>query len=423
MPRASTETILSLTRYAELLGLDPLHFAQGVSSIKPEPTCSDVWYQMDWQDPDKVSREQVARLIAEAERDIADVLGYWPAPQWILDEPHAYPKPYDRGTVAYGYKSTGRKKSLKTKWGHVLYGGRRATQFLDTLEWFSVDADGDDFNEIAQFELTIPLGTDPCEIKAYVSEYTDYWYFTYEDTGRTDIQSTGADPAWEIRPLRWRQIAPTTLIIWIPVWELFKPQLQEELVSSPIDADDPNSYLTTLDFYREYNDPESQVEFRWGEDVSCASSGCAWATQAGCFRTDNPRVGLITPWPGTYDSTTNMFTVASWTQSIEPDTVRLWYRAGFRPERARGCELLTNFWAKTIAILATSRLDWPLCTCTNVGLLTDAWREDIAKITRDRSFMLGAGDLDNPFGTRAGESMVWKRLKGRGRKVGQAIIV
>ena len=364
----------------------------------------------------------MSRLIAEAEYDVANALGYWPAPQWIADERQRYPKPHDRGVVGYGYGAGGRKKALQANWGYVLYGGVRATTLLSTVGWFGVDADGDGFEELAQFEITIPAGTDPCEIRAYLSEYESY-FIVYSD-GRTDPSSTGADPAWEIRPLHIRQVSATTLIIWVSKWELLKPQLQEALNAEPIDADDPENYVTQLDFYRVYNDPGTQVQFLWGEDIYCTDTdGCSWSTQDGCLRVRQSRNGLIVPWPGTYNSVTGVYSEGSWAHTVEPDGLRLWYRAGWQPERAHDCQSLSTYWAKTIAMLATARLEWPLCTCTNVELIADSWRETITKITRERSFMVSPSDLENPFGIRVGEILAWKRImKGRDKPRGKAVL-
>ena len=86
-------------------------------------------------------------------------------------------------------------------------------------------------------------------------------------------------------------------------------------------------------------------------------------------------------------------------------------------------EPLDQYWAKLIAMLATARLEWPLCSCTNVQLLADRWREDLARVNTQRSFMISPDDLQNPFGTRAGEALVWKRItKSRGRKIGRAVL-
>jgi len=421
VPRASARTLLSLDRYARILGLDPLHFAGGYSTVRPTPTCSDVWFQWDWQNPDLVSREQVSRLIEEAEQDIADALGYWPAPTWIVGESHPFTKPSDRSVIGTGYNVQSRRKSIRANWGHVLYGGQRATQALnagDPVAAVFADTDGDGFNEWAVFTiLNVPSTLDVCEVRAYFLEYdalapTDC---------RTDPSSVGPDPAWEVRPLK-ATLVGTTLTVYVKSWDLFRPQLHEALNAASIDADDPLNYVDTLLFYREYNDPSTQVQFLWGEDVICSDPACAWAMQTGCLRVKNPRNGIVVPQPGTYDAVTGTFSQDTWAQSHEPDAVRLWYKAGYLPDRTYGCTELDPFWAKTITMLATARLDWPLCTCSNVELLVDTWRENVSLMTPNKSFNITMNDLVNPFGIRLGEVLAWKRIVKGNRQLGRAIL-
>ena len=86
-------------------------------------------------------------------------------------------------------------------------------------------------------------------------------------------------------------------------------------------------------------------------------------------------------------------------------------------------EPLSQYWANLIAMLATARLEWPLCSCTNVQLLANRWREDLARMNKERSFAVTPDDLQNPFGTRAGETLAWKRItKSRGKKIGRAVL-
>ena len=422
MPRARPTTLLPLATYAHILGLDPLRFSGGVSALRPEPSCSDVWYQYDWQDEDKVSREQVALLIQEAERDLADHLGYWPGPVWIKNEHHQYPRLYRRELTGRGQDVRFRLRSLMAKWGYVIEGGQRATEPLDTTAAFTtIDADGDGFAEVAQFVILNQAATlDPCEVHIYFKEYL----LADAANTRTNPASTGADPAWEIRPIE-AQLVGTTLTVWCKVWDLFRPQLYEELAPDPIDADAPGSYVDEVMVYRVFNDPQSQVLFLWGQDVACDDGAtCAEATQTGCMRTTNPRNGLVVPVPSTYNATTAAFEDAAWSECYEPDALRLWYRAGLT-SRHSDCETLDDYWARIIAMLATARFDWPLCTCNNSNpvLQSNYWRQDKSEISSSKSFLTGAADLGNPFGTRVGEIEAWKRIaRSRGRTKGQAVI-
>jgi len=414
MPIAATPTLLSLNRYARVMGLDPLHFAQGISVLRPEPPCSDVWYQYDWQDSDKVSRDQMARLIAEAERDIATALGYWPAPVWVEEERHPYPEPQRVDLTGTGIDARGHYKTVQTQWGWVRCGGKRATEPLGTADYTPLDADGDDYDEWAVFELEVSASLNTCEVNAYFKVYDG------TDNSRTDPSSTGADPSWQVRPL-YADLSDTTLTIRIPRWELFKPRLQTALGGvEPIDADDVANYVDELVFYRVYNDPQESVLFGWGDEY-CETPACAIGTQTGCFHVRNRRSGLLIPQPATYAD--GEFSAASWAAGYEPNIVWLSYCAGLCERSIGGCDCLSDYWARTIAILATARLDWKLCSCVNVAKSVEIWREDLARNTDIRTFTVDPDVLSNPFGTRMGEVEAWKRVKGRGRRLGRAVKV
>lgn len=425
MPRASTPTLLSLTEFARQIGVDPLHFAQGVSTLRPESRCSDVWMQYDWQNPQKMSREGIAYHVAEAERDLADALGYWPAPTWELGEFHPYPHPQRPEAFGGGGNVRLRWKSVRLNRGYVIEGGVRGTTLIGTEDWVGVDADGDGFNELARFTLDLS-GLDPvpsaCEIKAYFKEYD----VADADNSRTDPVSEGADEAWEVRPLRVTRSGPVaTATVYCNTWQLFRPQLQEALNADDIPADDADSYVDELVFYREYNDPSQQVLFGWDVEMGCTDlEDCAETTQSGCFHVKEERNGLVTPRPSTYNTSTEQFMSTNWTESVEPDALQVWYRSGWTPTNQRGCEVLDPYWARVITMIAVARLPWPLCDCSNVVDLTNRWRLDVSMIetegNKSRSFLVNPDELSNPFGQRVGEIQAWWLVKNRGRRVGRA---
>ena len=73
MSRATTPTLLSLDRYAQIMSLNPAHFSGAAgATFWPEITsCDDVWPQYSWQHQyEFVSREELAIAISEAEGDI-----------------------------------------------------------------------------------------------------------------------------------------------------------------------------------------------------------------------------------------------------------------------------------------------------------------------------------------------------------------
>jgi len=405
---SSPTTLLSLSQFAQVLGLDPLHFFGGFSDLRPAGDCHDIWREFQWQEAGKASRTEIARAIHEAEADIASLMGYWPAWTWISDERHQL----QRG----GQWPLLQQLRIAAKWGYVISGGEKATTAIsaaNVTRGLNIDADGDGFAELAQFVLTgIPDTWDLEEVKACFKEYA----VLDAANCRTDPASAGFEENWEVRPLQLRR-SGTTVVAYVPVWLLFRPQLSLALNAQNIDADDAANYVDTISFYRVYPDLSVQAQFMWGTDCLDDIS-CAWTTQTGCIRSLDQRVGLVTLAPGVYDEDCDCYTVARWAQGHSPDAVRLWYRAGLgRP--APG--IMDHTMARLVAMLACARLMYPVCTCGNPATLVAEWRENAAMATRDRSYGFTADMISNPLGMRVGEVLVYQNLKIPSRKVGRAV--
>ncbi|MFA5166633.1 MAG: hypothetical protein WC449_05110 [Candidatus Paceibacterota bacterium] len=414
-------TFLSLGRYANLIGLDPLRFFGGVTSLRGVNQCSDLWSQFSWQDSGKVSREELRQAIKQAEDDITATVGYFPAPYWhteVVSYPQFYQKEY-RGVSGFQSNTFNHKTGVTSK-KYVISGGVRATTAIDPREitrGTDIDTTGDGFTDTAVFTVTNLTFTDICELKAYFKVYDDI----DADNCRTDPASEGVDDYWEITPIR-AKLSGTTATVYIPVYLLFKPQLQRRINAGEIDADDfANSYVDTVEFYRVYNDPTSQVSFLWTTESSCEDYSCAWAVQSGCMRVWDSRRGIVSVSPGTYDSTTGFFTGSCFTQNREPDKMMLYYYSGMRSENNRNCDELNNNLARIIAMLASARLNKPVCTCESPARLIERWQEEVTMSNASRSYNLSVADLECPFGTKYGELLAYKALKNFGTKVGKNI--
>jgi len=407
--RASTYSQVSLDQFAKILGLDPLHFAGAYSDLRRETArCHDLWAQYQWQDPGKASREEIARALHRAEENIADVCGYYAAWKWIVDERHKL----ERG----GLSPHAPRTRLVTKRKQVISGGAQAVSAIDAgdvTRGADIDADGDGFAETAVFTVSnVETTWNLEEVRACFKEYAA------GDAAncRTDPSSESYDEAWEVRPLKLRR-SGTTVTAYIPVWHLFKPQLYEELAPDHINADDADSYVDTISFFRVYNDVSSQVSFMWGTDCVYDVS-CAWATQTGCIRTVDPRNGTITIVPGTYGAACNCYTAGNYTYRVVPDAVRLWYRAGL-PRPAPG--VVDHTMARLIVMLACARLDYPICSCGNPQTLVAGWRDNAAKSTDKREYILPPELIANMLGTHVGEIAVWSALNIPSTRVGKAV--
>jgi hypothetical protein len=421
MSRASTYTLLSLDRYAKIMGINPMHFSGGATPslnpiVMPDYGCSDVWYQYDWQNLDQVSREQIAMLIAEAEGEIANIIGYYPAPVWFEEEDHDYPRPYVREAWGYGDDVRGQFKTITADFGKFLESGERATTLIGTATTAGgtlvySDDDSDGFYETATITLPTSL-TKACEIKAYF-------------TGMSAAQE------WEIRPARSVTISGGNVVLVFDSWLLIDPELWEAYPTSDgvsaINISTTINFVTSVEVYREYTDgTATSAQFFWelgapsAQGFVCPSCGgtgcyvCGYSTQNGCLGARDPNRGILVPSPGTYDSDNAVWDRAIWSEGREPDLVKIWYRAGDLDQRyvkGLSCDPLSHFWAQTIAWLATARIERQLCSCGNAAALAEDLRVDLTKSTPNSRYFVTADIMECPFGVRKGEVMAWRRIK------------
>lgn len=410
---------LSVDRYFNLLGFDPIQAFQSVTSLRNRQNCDDVLFQFGWQNDGGVSREELKQVIKQAENDLTHEVRYFPAPRWyseVLDYPQYYQR--ELKTISGSQVGGFNNKTLNTNRKYVISGGQRATSKIDSADIVrgsDIDTTGDGFNDTAVFDVTVDF-TNKCELKCYIKEF-DALDVT---NTRTDPSSESADPYWEVRSITKKQTG-SVVTVYVPVYLLFKPQLQRRIDAVTLDADDSASYVDTVEFYRVYNDPSGQVTFLWTSEGSCSSTACAYATQAGCMRVKDSRAGIVAVQPGAWDSDTETFTSTKFSMCREPDKVIVNYYSGFQDETARNCDELSYWWAYTIAMLASARLMKDVCKCENAARLIDYWQEDVSLGNDVRNISVNFDDLSNPFGTRRGELMAYNRLESKGVRVGKCI--
>lgn len=222
MARASTPTLLSLERFFQILGINPAHGNGAANStVMPYSSCcEDIWYQFDWQFKDRVSREALAYAIAQAERDIAEVLGYWPAPTWTVEEVRQYPMHYQSDVVQYGMlDARGLPKALKTEYGRVIAPGRRAVTLIGTVITTGVapglvysDSDADGVIDTATITIATTL-TDVRQVKVFFAGHAGL-------------------PEWEIRTPRSKTITGGNFVATFWPWQLIDPDLWDALTTT-----------------------------------------------------------------------------------------------------------------------------------------------------------------------------------------------
>lgn len=403
-------TMLSLSRWAKIMGINPVHFWGGTAENLATPivpiksSCGTIWFQYEWQDDDKVSRYEIAQAIESAEFEIAQALGWFPAPMWVYGEEHQYPRVYRREYFGTGGNPRGLAKSVNTRFGKIIEIGRRATTLIDTAtklggELVYSDEDTDGFYETATITVATAL-TDVKEIKIFHTGYNGH-------------------PGWEIRTPRSITIAGGNVTIVVDAWLLIDPTLYEfyptDQDSTAIDLSTINNYVESVEVRRVYTDTtENSAEFYWeNADVGCAScsgagcEACGQVTQSGCARIRSAEDGILSALPASYDSDTGLWTTAaSWSGYREPDRLKLWYYAGDRTyEYLNDLSLdpLPMRMAMAIAYMATARLDRTVCSCTNVEDKYEKLSRDVTEGYRESSFFVTEDGRWSSFGTRFGE--------------------
>lgn len=404
MARSDVLTWLPIDRWAQIIGLNPLHFNQLTSaSLLPGTVCGDVFFQYSWQHSDRLGRDDIAMAIQAAELEIAAEVGYNLIPDWIAEERLEYPQPsFPEAFGAWGVNVRGMMKSVELRRAHVISGGVKTKSLIQAgAAIVRSDPDVDQYQELCT--VTIPTSvTDINEIRAYYPA------------------KSGAD-GWEIRPITVT-ISGGNATITFKIWQVVAANQLDAINAEPLDAHVANNFETTVDIYRVYNDPSTQVQFMWeNSDLNCCGTcvACQFSTQAGCFHLRDPRLGLAVPNPGTWVSADQAFTALEWSACREPDQVRFWYYSGIQDmSLPRPKVQMSAYWEYAIAYFAASKLDRPVCGCSNVQQFIDKWRRDAVFSNEEEGAMqLTQDQAGNRMGTSLGALYAWRQIQRNGVKV------
>jgi len=399
-------TLLPLATYARVMGINPVTFA-GATAVTVFPvtnSCTDIWPRHAWQHADIVSREELAYEIANVEHEIAQVAGYYPAPNWTVKESHPWPK-YHRNdnlySLSYGYKTR------QLDHGKLIRQGRRAVTLIDDdVAVVYSDPDGDGFSELATVTVAGTTLTQADAQKIGV-------YFIDED---------GAQE-WQVRPLKSVTVTAGTLVITLDSWLLIDPDIDGAYPTdtgySATNISTITNFVRLVDIYSEdVSTTEYSTVFYW-EPLDVGACDLELQTQNGGFTVNDPDLGIITPAPATLSA--GDYTVAAWAQCIEPSRFEVWYQSGDRSRQyvnGTALEPMSNWWAQIIAWMATARLERPACSCGNLTALTTWLQEDLSRIGSETSYQGRDDVLNCPFGTRRGEVKAWEKI----RRVSEQII-
>lgn len=402
MARSSTPTLLSLSRWAKILQLNPVHFGGGIGSpIWPaNGACEDIWPQYSWQTNEElVGREEVAMAIQAAEEDIKREIGKSAAPTWEIDEAHDY-----------SFSRHSRQiPSFQTEFGEIIAPGRRAVTLIDdAVAVVYSDPNGDGWDELATVTVTTDV-TDIRQIKVYTAGHD-------------------GDVEWEIRPLRSVTISSGTATILIDAWLLFDPDIWEQHPNDQepfagIDINESANFVTTVDVYREYNDTITAAVSFFTAGSGCGICGgvgcdiCEGTSYTGCFSVLDKRRGRVRPFPATHNGDSWVFDYTSHCQPAARIAVS--YYAGMQDKaylNSKSLDPLSQYMAEAITWLSVARLPAAICNCNNV-------RDRIEELQKDASAIRQGAQgsplfarfqnmdiFDNPFGYRVGEVKAWQRV-------------
>lgn len=384
MTVASTVTLMGLEQYAAIMGIPPIHFAQGISTAYPDDGgCRSVWYQYSWMAPGKASREELAQAIAQAETLIAQLAGVWPAPKWIEEDVQPYPRQREHtngiGTVYYPAMSTGRRKTVGARWGHFVAGGRRKVDLVAAGVAITYPVDLD-------HGLVTITATWPGAVASQASEVAVF-------------PGTDTHPIRQIRNLSVSIGAGGVITIWGRPAQFLLPAQWE--TSAVIDGDLAASYLVNVNLYRVYNSDAgytyAPVEFGWQIPSAVGLVGGYGVLQA-----RDKQASIVAPIPAIWDTTTSSWQARTFVPGEEPHTIKMFYQAGW-PLDYRG-EVGEPF-ARAIAALATSLLSSPVCGCSQAEKMS-AWWQGVPTREDPTSYR----QLECPWGVKRGAYEAYRLL-------------
>lgn len=412
MANTTVPTLLPVYRWAQLVGLHPLHFMavdvdfSGVSDDRV-PYCNDPILQYSWQGGGAIGRDDVAIAIANAEQMLATLLGYQLLPRWEVAEPVRLNRPSNPNLFSKSWGDIrGLWQTVQTNYGQLLYGGQELRELI-----------------IADSPIT--YGHSPSNSGIYFETAT-VTVVTTVPAEEIAVFYPNLGPAenygdeWRIRPIKVVDNGPNVTITFRRELAVL-PDLIESFTPRAVVGTVDANFLTTVDVYRIRNDPSQQIEFIWRSEQStcdCGSSNCVAcesSIQDGCLQIASPRIGLFSGRPAEWNAGTQVFDSTEWTVYRAPDRARVWYRAGLRNLRSSNpLHEMDSIWERAVAYLSLSYLDRELCACESITQHMKHWQEDLLMSASGPSSSVAYGNIDimnNPIGTTRAALYAWGLVK------------
>lgn len=214
----------------------------------------------------QVHRDQIARALSEAQAMLAQYVGYFIRPTYIVDEVVELQPVYRRGSDQH-------HQLLQLRWGFVKALGTRATTLLeaDTFVTYSnVYAPSIDDTATVTLTLSEDVALDEIEVFFRVA----------------DGAPSAANPQWRIQPIRIEKNGLDVVItghralfvkpnaIWQRPYEGVN-QIEPRYA----DTQDSGDFVTAVDVYRIYPDATNAVQLMsTGTDCNCLDDAVTTAT-------------------------------------------------------------------------------------------------------------------------------------------------
>lgn len=417
-------TILPLETWRKIISYHPFHFyGLSNSSIAPVSQCNDIVTKYGYQAANAAGRSEIIEAIQTAEDKLREYLRYSVGLHFV-EETLQWPQFYETGIQnRSNMGADGRWNTVILREGKLDSIGKETLTLIQTVTLTYSDADGDGLNDT--FTATSASTTTETDI-----DNIDI-YFASAD--RLDNDSAGE--AYKIAPVKKTINANGTITILGRSWLLVKPIKYEGLnatQSNPLDPSTSANFVTTLEIYVHKADPNgtalttSQAVLEWETLAYPNYSDCCGGASvvfpngssdpASVYRAiaragiRNAEIGEVNPAAASYDATTGLWAGVTWGLCTPPDRVTVRYRAGV-PSQANG--EISHDMQVIVARLACAELSTRPTACDIANRELYRWQFDLSRAAgnNDEQYRISNDDLNNPFGTRAGQVFAWKAVK------------
>lgn len=390
MTFASTPTLLPLDNFARILGLDDWYFSQvGIFPTRRDNVqCKQVMFQSVGAQ-DFIAREEIAQRIADAESMIADQLGFWPAPKYVVDERPEYQRPHQRELWGMAGTQRGEWKSIETKWKRFISGGVfNRTSIQSGAAVVLSDPDNDGVDEL--FTVTVATTvTVTSEIALYFKA--------------ADRLNAPLDEIWRIRPIHV-EFNGGNAVITGHASQMIAPVKQLGLYPQQLDVSDAANYVTTIDVYRAFTDTTATDSTPYqGVAIWNVLPPQSWSGQISI---------LPVTLAENFNAESQVFATfgqsCNWPFGREPDRFQVNYVSGY-PADSQGN--MANDMAQAVTYLAVSLLATEKCGCERVNRIIDNLRKPLSEDDAQRFYTQREIER-NPFSAipNRGSLAAWRRV-------------